>query len=251
VNRPVVFSRIEYVIVEPSPTRQKWQQKTLDEFAGKILWVPDLKNLRVRGVIFSNELLDAFPVHRLAWDKKENYWAEWGVTKKEDEFVWAKIATPRQGISPIEKILPDGYTIEINLAALQWWREAAQALVQGRLMTIDYGLTKDELFSPTRLHGTVRGYRDHRPVDNVLLNPGEVDITAHVNFFAVQSMGESCDLKTEALDPQSKFLTQIVAQISAGDEPWKWTPERARQLQTLVHPEHLGRAFRVLIQSRG
>ena len=49
---------------------------------------------------------------------------------------------------------------------------------------------------------------------------------------------------------QSQFLTQILGKASKDDSFGEWTSAQARQFQTLTHPEHLGRAFRVLVQSR-
>ena len=115
----------------------------------------------LRGIVFSNELLDAMPVHRLGWDAKARAWFEWGVTCQAGRFVWTRIKDGGTGggdqqsnaslsIShlqmPIQsgllEVLPDGFTTELSPAADQWWREAALALECGKLMTIDYGLTR-------------------------------------------------------------------------------------------------------------
>ena len=121
----------------------------------------------------------------------------------------------------------------------------------GRLVTLDYGLTTDELFAPERKEGTARGYSHHQSSRDVLAHPGEQDITAHVNFTAIQSAGESASLRTDAFLTQAQFLTGIAARIWKGETSFgEWTPERTRQFQTLSHPEHLGRSFRVLVQSR-
>lgn len=117
-------------------------------------------------------------------------------------------------------------------------------------MAVDYGLTADELFSPARPRGTLRAYFRHHAVEDVLANPGEQDLTAHVNFSAIQKAGEDAGLKTEFFGSQAKFLTEILAAATQGDALGKWDGKQARQFQTLTHPEHLGRAFRVLVQSR-
>jgi SAM-dependent MidA family methyltransferase len=161
-------------------------------------------------------------------------------------------------------VLPDGYTIETCPAAESWWREAAGILERGKLMTIDYGLTADELFSPSRPRGTLRAYFRHHVSDDLLANVGGQDLTAHVNFSVIQSAGESVGLRTEIFSTQSQFLTRILEKTlreksfselvspksDGGGSEDGWTPARARQFQTLTHPEHLGRAFRVLVQSR-
>ena len=137
-------------------------------------------------------------------------------------------------------------------------------------MTIDYGLTADELFSPSRTRGTLRAYFRHRASDDILANVGEQDLTAHVNFSAIQTAGESAGLTTESFPTQPQFLTRILEKTlkdksfgelvaskrlvspksDGGGSEDGWTSAQARQFQTLTHPEHLGRAFRVLVQLR-
>src|SRR6185503_13006110 len=109
--------------------------------------------------------------------------------------------------------LPDGYTLEIPRAAEDWWRAAAAVLAHGKLMTIDYGFTAEEQFSPSRINGTLRAYHCHQVTNDILANPGEQDLTAHVNFSAIQAAGESAGLKTESFCAQSLFLTRIVEKI--------------------------------------
>ena len=225
----------------------------------------------LRGIVFSNEFLDAMPVHRLGWDAKAGAWFEWGVTLHGGRFVWSRI--PHEGwgrtlnassaafplshfqlstADGLLEALPDGFTIELCPAAEQWWREAAMALGHGKLLAIDYGLTAEEFFVPERKEGTLRGYHRHRSGGDVLADPGRQDITAHVNFTAIRAAGESAGLKTEAFQTQAQLLTGIAARTWKDESVFgKWTAERIRQFQTLTHPEHLGRSFRALVQSRG
>jgi SAM-dependent MidA family methyltransferase len=147
-------------------------------------------------------------------------------------------------------VLSDGYTIETCPAAEDWWRGAANVLEHGKLMTIDYGLTADELFLPSRPRGTLRAYFRHHAGDDLLANVGEQDLTAHVNFSAIQAAGESVGLRTEIFSTQSQFLTRILGKASKDNSFGNWNTNQTRQFQTLTHPEHLGRAFRVLVQSR-
>ena len=77
-------------------------------------------------------------------------------------------------------------------------------------MTIDYGFTANEMFSPSRMSGTLRAYFRHHASDDLLANVGEQDITAHVNFSAIQTAGESAGLTTESFLTQNQFLTWIL-----------------------------------------
>ena len=269
-SRRRLFEQIEYDIVEPSVRQQGWQRETLKGFAPHVRWFsnfpelarrgsvasePPSKRTRISGVIFANELLDAMPVHRLGWDAKNKKWFEWGVTLENGKFAWAKIETLTTGPGlpdpALCEVLPDGYTIETSPAAENWWREAANILKFGRLLTVDYGLTADELFSPGQPGGTLRAYSRHHTTGDVLANPGEQDLTAHVNFSTIQSTGEACGLQTEIFSTQAQFLTKVVEKIFKTPELFGgWSAKQGRQFQTLTHPEHLGHAFRVLIQAR-
>jgi len=258
-HHPECFRELKYWILEPSLTRRRWQQATLQEFATNVCWAADFSELtaaaggeKIQGVIFSNELLDAFPVHRYGWDKARTEWFEWGVGVEGGRLVWARL--DNQDFHPagadLLAVLPDGYTVETSPAASSWWREAASRLGRGRLLTIDYGLTAEEIFSPSRCQGTLRAYSRHRVTDDLLADPGGQDLTAHVDFSALQNGGSALGLTTESFSTQAKFLTTILGRAQAAGALGSWDRARTRQFQTLTHPEHFGRAFRVLVQNR-
>ena len=259
-RRPELFAPLEYWIVEPSERRRAWQERRLAEFGPKVRWVSQLSELAdgVRGVLFSNELLDAMPVHRFGWDARQRRWFEWGVSVEAERFVWARMLNSPMAPAVSgrwEKLLgalPDGFTLDLGPAAVAWWREAAGVLDQGRLVTIDYGLSEEEFFAPERSEGTLRAYSRHRQGADVLARPGAQDLTAHVNFSALRAAGEAAGLETETFTTQEEFLTRIAAQVWEGGAAFgRWTSGRTRQFRTLTHPQFLGRPFRVLVQRRG
>lgn len=258
--RPKLFSQVEYVILEPSPRRQQWQQKTLSPFSN-VRWLERFNastSPGVNGVIFGNELLDAFPVRRWGWDAREKKWFEWGVTLHDDRFCWARILLRPQDLpfalrqipTSLLEVLSDGYVLETSPAAEGWWREAAAALSHGKLLAIDYGYKDDEQIFPARLKGTLRAYYRHRVSDDLLAYPGQQDLTAHVNFSAIQRVGEEAGLKTGAWLTQPQFLTRILDQSVRANAFAGLDAKQTRQFHTLTHPEHLGRSFRVLMQER-
>jgi SAM-dependent MidA family methyltransferase len=277
--RPELFAWIEYWILEPSPTRQRWQQETLGKFSN-VRWFAGFENLKLKtqnsklhGVLFSNELLDAFPVRRLGWDAREKKWFEWGVALAGEKFAWTRLperwlpagefVTPAGKMPALQlpssilnlpssllAVLPDGYVVEESPAAESWWREAAGIFTRGKLLAIDYGFTAEEQFSPARVNGTLRAYHRHQVSDDLLAEPGEQDLTAHVNFSAVQNAGEEAGLRTETFCTQPQFLTRILGRAVKEKHFASLDAKQIRQFQTLTHPEHLGRAFRVLVQSR-
>lgn len=255
-HRPELSQRLQYWIIEPSSTRQKWQGKTLTEFRN-VQWLPRITDHtpRFHGVIFSNELLDAMPVRRLIWDAQAKTWLGAAVTVKDGRLAWAdsedsEFASNGMVSDEVAVLLPDGFTIEHCPEAERWWQESAQALGLGKLMTIDYGMTTEELITPERKNGTLRAYYRHHLTRDLLANPGEQDLTAHVNFSTLMAAGEANGLKTEIFETQAQFLTKIAARAWKDQPMEQWSASRKRQFQTLTHPEHLGRTFRVLIQSR-
>jgi SAM-dependent MidA family methyltransferase len=272
--RPALFDQLTYLIVEPSSRRQQWQREVLEEFSAKIIWIGDLQELRghpkrtldstseairglkgnefrVRGIIFSNELLDSIPVQRWAWDARNQVWFEWGVAISQGQFVWTPMmaqSSPDGFPRELLPYLPDGFVREFCPQAQQWWRSAARLLACGKLLTIDYGLGREELVQPERSEGTLRAYRGHTVSTDVLVSPGEQDLTAHVDFAAIEKAGESAGLRTEQFTSQELFLMQIIERAEQeGAALGDWSSERKRQFQTLTSPELLGR-FRVLVQ---
>ena len=256
-NAPDIFENLEYWIIEPSTNRQSWQKETLQKFPN-VKWaaaLSDVRDSKISGIIFSNELFDAMPAHRLGWDAKKKEWFEWGVGWDGNNFAWKRLSENQASkivfpeLAPeLMEVLPDEFTTEVCPTAIRWWTEAALILGTGKLIAIDYGLLAEEFFTPHRNGGTLRAFSRHHANSDLLARPGEQDITAHVNFSALKVAGESAGLKTDALITQPKFLTEIA------ERSWKkfgeWDANRRKQFQTLTHPEHLGRAFRVLIQSR-
>lgn len=279
-NEPALADKVNYWLVEPAAWRQALQRKTLHEFAHRVSWIgsldafprapspPGKNRPGVRGIIFSNELLDAMPVHRLGWDKSKFRWFEWGVTFQEGRFEWVRL--PEQGakshhLSQLDPFgvtaqpwpeelwdaLPEGFTVEVCPAASRWWTQAGLLLGKGKLVTMDYGLEDLEWLSPARRSGTLRAYHRHHLNADALSRPGEQDLTAHVNFSGLIRAGESAGLKTDALLSQEQFLTRVaVPLLEMKTLVGEWTAEHTRQFQTLTHPGQLGRSFRVLVQSR-
>src|SRR5258707_2086533 len=119
IHRAKLFEKIEYIIIESSRRRQQWQRETLKEFSGKVAWLADFKNFKLSGILFSNELLDAFPVHRFGWDAKEEKWFEWGVGFDGGKFIWTRMPETHHSSlithhvpAELLAVLPDNYIIE-------------------------------------------------------------------------------------------------------------------------------------------
>jgi len=267
LHRPYLAARLQLWLVEPSTIRQAWQAESLHRFVSQVNWATCLADLAtqtggIHGVFYSNELLDAFPVHRVSWNPRAQTWEEVGVAWQAGAFAWAPLAIPapaaQEGLARLNQlpaelrmVLPAGFTTELTPAAEDWWSGAAQCLRAGRLVTLDYGLTDEEFLLPQRSLGTLRTYAQHRPAAHPLENPGEQDLTAHINLSSLQKKGEAAGLITEFNTTQRQWLTGILSQTLAVPDLFPpWHSSRVRQFQTLTHPEHLGRSFRVLVQRR-
>jgi SAM-dependent MidA family methyltransferase len=260
-HAPSLLEVLQYLILEPSENQEAWQRATLGELGRHVRWMRDWSAVTlggIHGVIFSNELLDAFPVHRLGWDATHRAWFEYGVGLRENQLVWcrmpltdiAKSVVPEVP-DPVKELLPDGFVVEASPAACRWWRHAATALGRGRLLTIDYGFDQGLALDPGRPKGTLRAYRGHLQVADLLADPGDQDLTAHVAFQALSETGEREGLRTRVMVSQARFLTGIVEEIMQLHAPgFEWTQRQRSQFQTLTHPDHLGDRFKVLIQCR-
>ena len=256
---PGLYQNVRYSLAEPSPRRRGWQAGTLGPLAERVTWVSSVEEFGSRpgaqAVVFCNELLDAFPTHRLAWEPRSRGWSELGVGAAGGRFEWVSLG-PFEGapLPPdgVAEVLPEGYLIEFCPAAAQWWEAAASAIPRGRLLTLDYGLPGGLRFPPERLRGTLRAFRGHRSSVELLADPGDQDLTADVDFEALRSVGEAAGLTTEVFEEQGRFLTRVAARIWEGGAVFDpWGPKQTREFLTLSHPQHLGARFQALIQRKG
>jgi SAM-dependent MidA family methyltransferase len=272
--RPTLWPRLNYGIVEPSRRRQAVQRQRLDAFTVQVQWFGSLGEVTAHnpsGVVFSNELLDALPVRRFIWrvEADAGRWVESAVDWPVDGrgLTWSDLdladgewegdrwlMEQRSRFPDLEPVLPSGFVWEHPVGAINWWAEAAQALTRGWLVGMDYGRAADLPFSPERPGGTLRAFRGHRQVADLLADPGEQDLTADVDFDLIRRVGEAAGLVTTELRSQGQWLTALLSrvetEIERGGFP-PWDANRRRQLLTLIHPEHLGARFQVLVQERG
>ncbi|MGD9895909.1 MAG: class I SAM-dependent methyltransferase [Candidatus Methylacidiphilaceae bacterium] len=254
---PGLAGRIRYTIVEPRELPRMEQEERVRKagLSGQFRWVASWTDTeRIAGIFFSNELVDSFPVHRLV--RRATGWSETHVTLREGRFCFEEQPLPEgsqwsETLGGLAWTLPEGWTVEASLDAPRWMRRVGSLLDRGFVLTFDYGLTPEERFTPGKARGTLRAYRRHRQEEDLLAHPGEQDLTAHVDFTALQRSGEEAGLHTLALIDQHHFFVGILSALAArsqGRLPEGLTPGG---FQTLAHPDFLGRTHRVLIQSKG
>jgi SAM-dependent MidA family methyltransferase len=215
--------------------------------------IPD----RITGCIISNELLDAFPVHRVRvvngrW--RELYVVETAEGMESFAEVTGPLSTPRlaERLEGLPAHLMEGYTTEINLRAIDWIGDMARCLERGYIITVDYGYEHDGYFAPHRREGTLLCHFEHTANRDPFIRIGQQDITAHVDFTSVMDAGRKAGLETILFCDQSQFLLEagreLVEELVAL-EAGKWSPER-NQLHQLIHPTLMGRTFKVLVQRK-
>ncbi len=191
---------------------------------------------KLTGCVLSNELLDAFPVHRIEGDREVYVTGDF----QEELGPLSDPRLPR---------LPAGYRTEINLRALDWLSDVSRRLTESAyILTIDYGFERAEYFAPHHKDGHLQCYYRHTKSDNPYRHIGEQDITSHVEFTSLMELG----LETVRFTDQTHYLLEIgepiIREIVERDAG-KLSSER-NAIHQLTHPGLMGRAFRVLIQRK-
>jgi SAM-dependent MidA family methyltransferase len=268
-HAPHCFSTLRYVIVEKSPILRAIQQRRLATWVTAVTWrtLAEIPADTVTGCFFSNELVDALPVHQVTLT--ETGLEEIYVTLDEAgdalQEVVGPLSTPRLieyfdlvGINFADPLYPVGYRTEAHLAALDWLKSVAQKLHRGYLITIDYGYPAGRYYNRSRSQGTVQCYYQHAHHNDPYSHLGHQDITAHVNFTALERQGERCGLKTLGVTQQAMFLMALglgdrlaaLSHIEATDPATvNLAIQRRDCLHQLINPMGLGN-FLVLLQGK-
>lgn len=263
---PDFFAAVKYIIVEKSSTLKQEQQQLLQDFSVKWCNLEEIEPKSLTGCCFSNELLDAFPVHQFTLEAGELREIYVTIAENNSQPIFIEVigepSTPQLaeyfdlvGINLSQNTYENGYRSEINLAALDWLSIVSDCLERGYVLTIDYGYHADRYYHPQRRQGTLQCYYQHRHHDNPYINIGRQDITAHVDFTALSVWGESCGLKKVGWTQQGLFLMALgigerLAAISWQQQPISQLLQRREGLHQLINPGGLGN-FGVLVQSQG
>jgi SAM-dependent MidA family methyltransferase len=225
---PEFFEASRYRIIEPFPILREQQSQILEPFRDKVEWRSSFEPFV--GVHFSNELLDALPVRLISGGVEKL------VDIQGDKFLF------------IERPLS---STAFNQAALDWVDSVAANLERGYVIAIDYGHSGNEF------QGNVQVRARHQQLDSPFEQIGHADITIQVDWTSIARRAEANGLRVAGFTDQHHFLTGIVSELGRGDSPEPLagdrgqsplsdSPKTKRALQTLLHPEMLGRAFQVL-----
>jgi SAM-dependent MidA family methyltransferase len=257
---PTFYRALRYVAVERSALRREQAaihaQRHLD--TGHFTASTEIPAHIAAGCFFSNELVDALPIHRVLM--AGGALKEILVGFRDGQFVDVLAPLSTCAISEYfaaqNIVLCQGQHAEAGLEACDWISEIGRRLGRGYVLTIDYGHPAAELFDDHHMRGTLLAYQNHRVHENFYGSPGEQDLTAHVNFTALESWGKRSGLETAGFTSQTAFLlalgqgNEFADLYDAGQS--EANRVRARlQLKTLIHPEGMGERFQVLVQEKG
>jgi SAM-dependent MidA family methyltransferase len=260
LRAPDVFRATHYLIDERSPSSQANAAARLARFGAQVEFaeILDLKSIPI-GVIFANELLDAFPVHRVT--TRSGLLREFFVDLDQGGgFIWQlgepSSAALQDHLAAMNIRLKEGQSAEVNLGISDWLTKAAATLARGYLITVDYGAEAAELFSATdRPHGTLRSFKRHEFVADVLANPGEQDITSSVDWSAVIRTGEALGFRKVIHERQDRFLMNegLLEELELRVGETADEAERARlraSCRELILPDGMAASFQVLVQEK-
>lgn len=241
---------VRYIFVEPSATlRQEQRTKVAaGDWVDKVEDLPDFV-----GVHFSNELFDALPFHLAESDGET--WQELFVSGSADDLTFTR-GNPSPDIVDVLHRYPlpePGRLVEIRVSHQSLLAAISRKLQHGFLLMIDYGMSTEVRMAPHRSRGTFACFKDHRRDDFPLQDVGEKDITAHVDFSEFLRDASAVGFDVVGFNDQHRFLVGAAEELLRAMDGQPQTAEsqkRLRQLQTLLHPETMGRNFHAVALSR-
>ena len=264
--QPDCYGALDYIIIEKSPALRSQQQTRLTH--KKVTWTTLDELTPITGCFFSNELIDAFPVHII--QKNNNQLQEVYVTTQDSALqeTLGPLSTDQLtqyadlvAIDFLNDTYLDGYRTEVNLAALDWLDTVSSRIARGFLLTIDYGHTAQRYYSPARHKGTLKCYYQHSHYDDPYTNIGQQDLTAHIDFTALQRHGNNVGLSTLGFTQQGLFLmalglgdrvANLAQTITPGPDGFNQLIQRRSALHQLMDMSPMGLGtFGVLIQGKG
>jgi SAM-dependent MidA family methyltransferase len=254
---PQIFAATNYVIDEISPAARQRATDRLAEFADRVTFRRLAEVVKpTMGIVFTNELIDALPVHRVIM--RDGKLSELCVGLNRTDFAWGECDLTPLVAEYAERTrmpLDEGQIAEINLDAEDFVSQAAAMLDPGYVVTVDYGAERYDLWrSPNRQQGTLRAFRRHQFVDDVLAVPGELDLTTTIDWTQIREAGERAGLRTLRFERLDQFLLAEGLPIRLMDLSSTLDAVESIRLHTsareLVLPTGLAASFQVLVQEK-
>lgn len=256
---PEVYDATHYVISEVGAAARSRTSHRLSAFSDRISFqnFDEITETLNPGIIFSNELIDAFPVHRVSM--REGKLRELCVGASDKGFKWTECELEPEVAAYCRRVkmqLEEGQIAEVNLEAEEFVTRAAALLERGYLITVDYGAEREELWhSPARRLGTLRSFYRHQFIDDVLARPGEQDLTATIDWSQIREAGERAGLRTirhERLDQflQSANILGMMMLMTSKMHDSVGALRLTTSARELILPIGLAASFQVLVQEK-
>jgi len=253
-----------YYILEVSPELRARQQELMQKEGvdklTSIIWLDQLPT-HFCGIIIANEVLDAMPVHRFMVTEQKI--AEVGVIiNEQSQLQWQLLPTATQAWqqqvasyqTTLPQPMPTGYISEINATIPAFVASLSDCLQQGAILLIDYGFERDTYYHPSRNQGTLMCHYRHYAHDNPFFYPGLQDITAHVDFTAIEQAAVAQQLTVAGYASQAQFLLgmgileEATLLLQQADEITRL--RLSQQIQQLTAPHEMGELFKVMLLTR-
>jgi len=238
----------EYLILETSADLRARQRERL---GGRARWL-DRPPERFRGVVVANEVLDAMPVHAVAWTSEGIM--ERGVALERGELAWRERPASGELLEQARAIgAAPRYESEIGLVGQAWMRSLGEWLEDGVAFIVDYGFPRHEYYHAQRSMGTLMCHHRHLAHGEVFFQPGRQDLTAHVDFSALAAAARGAGLEVLGYATQAQFLvncgvTDVLAEANI-ENALRYAPIAA-EAQKLLSPAEMGELFKVLAVGR-
>lgn len=252
----------QYFILERSADLRERQRvlfiKSIPHLLERIQWLDTFPEKKINGIIFANEVMDAFPIH--LFKINETGIKERAVIWKDDQFAWEWVdPTSLELKTAVEKIqqeyrLENPYEFEINLMLSPWIQSVVSMLNTGIILLLDYGYGQKEYYHPDRTMGTLMCYYQHRAHANPLERVGLQDITAHVDFTRLVESVDLNDCSLAGFTTQADFLLacgllSIAEQENMTDPLQQYNQSQA--IKKLILPGEMGELIKVMALQKG
>jgi SAM-dependent MidA family methyltransferase len=213
---PQTYKTLTYIMVEVSPYHRTLQQERLVDLG--VRWCTSIQEVdSFNGIVFANELFDAFPVHVV--EQQDELFEIYITFNEQQQLIERAIVLENpEVISYLQKQdlkLKYGQRMEVPLAMKSYIAEIGRVLQQGLFITVDYGYTNEEWCETVHRQGSLRGYYKHQLISNPLLYPGDMDLTTHIHWDGLQSVAAENQMETLLRVKQTTFLlaTGILEQL--------------------------------------
>jgi SAM-dependent MidA family methyltransferase len=256
---PDVFAATRCVIDEFSADARLRMKDRLARFGERVEFksLADLGTLNP-AVIFANELLDAFPVHRVIMrgDSLHEFYVDLNESGNFEWLIGEPSLAAKDNFTQLGIQLEDGQIAEVNPGIKKWIQLASGKLKRGYLIIVDYGSEASELYSASeRPKGTLRAIHAHRLAENILARIGEQDLTTSIDWTLVKKLEQENGFAAIAFERQDKFLLKadLLEELEQRVLETHSEAEKLRlrtSAREMILPGGMGESFQVLVAEK-